>query len=149
MEVFLDLEETLIIDWFNPSLKEENISIIKSFLISNKIKEVTLFSAAVWTKKEEKAFNEQFKDFLEEVLNVKIKVLLLEKAFDKVIKANGIAAENSSFFCDIFLFNQKEEFFKQWLLAEEKKGEFVLFDDTVDDSIFIKKDLKIILKNVK
>jgi hypothetical protein len=108
-----------------------------------------MFSAAIWTKKEEEKFNSSLKSFLEEKLEVNIEVLLLEEAFKVVINKNGINAKNSSFFCDIFLFSQKEEFFKQWLLASKKKGIFVLFDDTVEDSVFMNKDLQIVMKKVK
>ena len=149
VNLFLDLEETLIIDWYNHTLKPENITIIKEFIKENKIKKATMFSAAIWTKKEEDFFNENLKEFLENKLEVKLDVLRLEDAFDSVVNKNGLIGTNSSFFCDIFLFNQKEEFFKQWLLATKQKGTFVLFDDTVEDSVFMNKDLHIVMKGVE
>lgn len=150
VHLFLDLEETLIIDWFNPILKTENIKIIKKFIKENKIKKATMFSAAIWKHKEKEEFDKKFKLLLEEVLEIKLEVLVLEEAFSIVIKKNNICAVNNAFLSsEIFLFNQKEDFFKQWLLATKQKGTFVLFDDTVEDSVFMNKNIQIVMKGVK
>jgi hypothetical protein len=148
INLFLDLEETLIKDWFNHTLLPDKVENIKNFAKKNNIKKATMFSAAIWTESEKNLFEKNLKTFLEKNLELKLDVLLLEEAFDIVVKKNGIIAENSAFFCDIFLFSQKEEFFKQWLLASNKKGIFVLFDDTVEDSVFINKNLQIVMKKI-
>ena len=147
-KLFLDLEMTLIKDWYDHTLILKNVSIINEFIRKNKIEKATLFSAAVWTKKESDAFNVNLKEFLEENLEVAIEVLLLEEAHQLVLDKNGLIGENTAFACDTFLFEEKEEFFKQWLLASNAKGHFVLFDDTVENSLYHRGDLTIELIKV-
>jgi len=146
--LFLDLELTLIKDWYDQTLIPHNVEIIKKFIDEHQIERSVLFSAAVWTKSEGEAFNTELRVFLEEKLGISIEVLLLEEAHQLILNKNGLIGENTAFACDTFLFEEKEEFFKQWLLATEAKGHFVLFDDTVENSIYHRGELTIELKKV-
>ena len=146
--LFLDLELTLIKDWYDQTLIPHNIEIIKKFINEHRIERSVLFSGAVWTKSEGEAFNTELRVFLEEKLGISIDVLLLGEAHQLILNKNGLIGENTAFACDTFLFEEKEEFFKQWLLATEAKGHFVLFDDTVENSIYHRGELTIELIKV-
>jgi len=146
--LFLDLELTLIKDWYDHTLIPHNIKLIKKFILDNNIENATLFSAAVWTQKEADSFNDNLKDFLEEKLGITLDILLLTEAHKLILDKNNLSGESTAFFCDTFLFDQKENFFKEWLLASEAEGHFVLFDDTVEDSMYHRGKLTIEMRKV-
>lgn len=48
MEVFLDLEETVITNWYDFVLIYNNCSLIKQFLRKNKIRSINIYSFTIY-----------------------------------------------------------------------------------------------------
>jgi len=165
MNVFLDLEETIIDDWFSCNFLFQNIKniekMIKKFSISfdNKIAtseniNLILFSAAVINQKDLDRFNNMIKPVIEEHLSFKFKseFLFSNNNIKNLVENNGIKMLPNDHISDIFNLNVKEQIFKLISIENETN---VLFDDTViensvetlfDDSFEDKKTIKICVK---
>ena len=145
INIFLDLEETVIDDWYSGNFLPQNIDrisdLIKKFSIeynsriaSNNNVNLILFSAAVTNQKDLDFFNLNFKITLEEKLGFKFNSEFLfsdENYFELALK-NGIQMLDTDTVHDIFMFNPKEEIFN--LIAIENEVN-ILFDDTVRSKI--------------
>jgi hypothetical protein len=70
MNVFLDLEETVITSWADGMLL--HTTPVREFLQQNNVKKVHIFSFAIWNKKDQDDFDRRFKSTLEKVLKVNI-----------------------------------------------------------------------------
>lgn len=69
-EFFLDLEETVIDSWGSARLVNTNF--MQAFLQRHGVKQVHIFSFAVWNDKDRDEFRSQIQPRLEQVLEVKI-----------------------------------------------------------------------------
>jgi len=144
MKVFIDLEETLIVDWSDRRIIPKNINKIKSFLTKNNIKEVTLFSLAVRRIREKDIFERELAEWLEQWLEAKIIITEFDKDFlEPVLKKHNIKMQLGDSLLDIFPINPKRDIFCEWCFMQENETEFILFDDMIDDCI-IKCNNKII-----
>lgn len=149
-KLFLDLEETLIESWNNPTLLPEKVSVIREFCKEHSITEATMFSLAIFDEREVEFFNKHFKEWLEKHLEISLQALALEVVFKEIISKNGILA-NMNELSDIFIFNMKEQAFTEWIFKKEDKNvEFILFDDMIQNKdIFIRdKNVKITLNKI-
>jgi len=152
MKLFLDLEEVLIKDWYDPYCLLGKLDIIKSFCKQHDIKEAILFSAAVWNKEDIEVFNTEIRAELEGILSITLEPLKMDLAFQKICTNSMISIQHAKFVTDIFPINPKRDMFLNHILLEYGKikdpEEFVLFDDTVQDSEFNQGNIKIIFKNI-
>ena len=140
-KIFLDLEMTLIYDWFEDrSIIDNNIKIIRDFADEYKhIEKFYLFSMAIWSREDvEKFDNSRLKKELELSLGKELECIYMEDIYKKILKNNNILI--NVYFSDIFMFEPKTNFFIEWIRDTNQKGEFILFDDTVEDSEYIFKD---------
>jgi hypothetical protein len=148
--LFLDLEETLIESWTQPTLIIDKIITIKNFCKENKITKATMFSLAICNEKEKEEFDFRLKQLLENCLEISLDVVLLDLVFKEIIIKRGIIAEPHEF-CDIFIFNMKEQPFLEWIsLKDDKNKEFILFDDMISnkDILLRDKNIKITLNKI-
>lgn len=145
INVFLDLEETVIDDWFSGIFLNYKIDIIKSKIEKFSIeyqKEIAqdkninliLFSAAVCNNEDLKKYELEFKDMLEEKLGFTFnsEFLFSDKSIFSLARGRGIRHLPDDTIHDIFQFNIKEEIFN---LVAVKNEINILFDDTVKDKI--------------
>jgi len=142
MNIFLDLEETIIEDWFNPFFLENKIEKIKKdiFLLKeiNDIEDdeinLILFSFAVTNKHNEEIFIKTLKKEIEEMFNSKfIKIYKFNKEFIFSIleKSWKIKTLPTDMISDILMGNEKETLFEIIALNDFKNEINILFDDTV------------------
>jgi hypothetical protein len=145
MNVFLDLENTVIDDWFSCIFLNQKIDKINNILqnlsikfnktiVNNENINLILFSAAVVNNEDLNRFNKDIKPILEEKLNLKFADVFIfsdENCFE-LAKQKGIKPLETDTLHDIFLFNIKEEIFN--IIAKPNEIN-ILFDDTVADKI--------------
>jgi len=139
-KIFVDLENTLIEDWYTPTLLRENVEKIKTLIRKAKVEKIYLWSFAVTNSKEVEDFNRLLKDFLERALGVSIEVLEINECFTEVCKANGIKAKPNEL-TDVFLFEPKGDLLREWLIAKKIKGNCYLIDDMVRNSSYKQENL--------
>jgi len=140
MNIFLDLENTIIDSWDNPVFLEEKIKFIKKKLnnFNSKEKTLILFSFAVDDKHSLNIFNERLKHKIEDLFSLQFsKIVLFSK--DNLFKiakhAFNIEPLIDDSINDIFLGNTKEQIFEALVLKEHLNETSILFDDTVSNSI--------------
>jgi len=145
MNIFLDLEETVIDDWYSCIFLDEKIQKIKSHIqkISRKLlnKEafdsdinLILFSAAVCDKRDLEIFNSSIKPILEEKLGLSFnsEFLFDEENWRNIAKDKQINVLPEDTIHDIFHNNIKEEIFNAIAIQNQIN---ILFDDTVTNSL--------------
>ena len=141
MNIYLDLEETVIDDWYSVCFLEHKILIIKDIIqnLTEKYNDyninLILFSAAVCNEDDVRIFEDNIKNDLENKLGIPFNsyYTFSNKNIFKLAKQNGIKKLPDDTIHDIFMFNIKEEVFN--LLCKENNGINVLFDDTVTTKI--------------
>jgi len=148
INIFLDLEETVIDEWSSCNFLINNISFIKNMIntfsmdlnnqeADNENINLILFSAAVSSEKDLLFFREHIQDFLEEQLELVFSDFFI---FDidtlkSLAKSNQINVLPDDSIQDIFNFNEKEQIFQ--LIAIENEIN-ILFDDIVENKIIQK-----------
>lgn len=145
LNIFLDLEETVIDDWVYCNFLYYKIDIIKKIIedisikyFSEKVKSeninLILFSAAVVTESDLKIFNHYIKPILEKHLGLTFssEFLFSNENWRELAEINGIKTLNDDSMIDIFNFNVKEQIFELIYIKNEIN---ILFDDTVQNKI--------------
>ena len=133
--IWLDLEETIITSW-NAFLNFSGNTIknekkIRKFLKDNNVREVNIFSAAIWNDKDKGVFNKDIKPTLENVLNVKIiEFPSLEDLMKKEYTNRRIKWFNTSDFIET---NCKFISFLNFLRFEQESNHHILIDDCVQN----------------
>lgn len=125
MKVFLDLEETVIDSWDSGLLI--NITKVKTWLSSLGIKEVSVFSAAIWNDSDKNAFNNHLKIPLEEALEVKI---LDWVSMEEVWRSTSWKAVTFDSVCEMISLIGKKRMFEDWCMLENRGIHNVLLDDS-------------------
>jgi len=147
INIFLDLEETVIDDWFSGVLLEDNISKIKNQInkfslkfnkekASSKNINLILFSAAITSKNDVLFFDENLRTILEQELDLSFNEVFLfskENCFSLLKKIN-VFPDDTDILLDVFKFNQKEEVFN---LISKKNEINILFDDKVENKVIL------------
>mgnify|MGYP003333734233 FL=1 len=68
--VFLDLEQTVITDWYDGYLA--NTTQVREFLATQKVTQFTVFSFAVWDQKDQDEFDSRHRRVLEKALDCRV-----------------------------------------------------------------------------
>lgn len=127
MEVFVDLEETLVQSWDNPLLC--NVQKLTTWFKNNNVTEVHLFSFAVWNDKDRDIFVKDFQPFLENAFGVKfVTVPTVEEMMKVDTKVTGLRFENLTEFISI---RGKVGAFQSWCRLHPSGDTCILFDDVV------------------
>lgn len=128
MQVFLDLEETLVNSWNDPILC--NVQKLTSWFRKENVTEVHLFSFAVWDEKDRQHFVNNLQGFLENAFNVKFVTVSTVEDFMKAdTKVTGIRFIDLTEFITI---RGKVGAFQSWCkLHFPQDATCFLFDDVV------------------
>lgn len=144
--VFVDLEETLIVSWFERVLC--NVEKIKKFFKENNITEINIFSFAIDSQTDIIDFESPgFKDWLEREFEVKIisnpsTIEIMKVCF----KHTGIRFDSLIEFKTMW---GKTRAFHDFCQAQFNNCECLLLDDMVQNTTFINHDKNLIIKTIK
>ena len=126
--MYLDLEGTIIKDWFNKD-KIINERGIRNLLKEHLITEIGIFSFAIYTVEEVREFKEQLQETLENLLGVKIvKVLTLPEIMSITSKVEYLSIY------DFLRHNDKYSTFHRYCKSKHKGEMSMLIDDMVPTS---------------
>ena len=140
---FWDLEETVIDSWQSGLLT--NVSIVSDFVAKHKIKEVTIFSFAIWNEKDLIRFDKEFKKMLEDTFEVKIvNVLTTEQIRQTVCQAMCAQFDIHDF---LSLWGKKRAFV-EFCEAVHPNTHTVLLDDCVPNIVHHNLDTNSIIELV-
>lgn len=140
INIFLDLEETVIDDFYSKKILFDNIIKIKKSIsffsdkysnqIDNKNINLILFSAAVCSNNDVEYFNIYLKNILEKHLDLIFSDIFIFDTLTifKLALKNGINPLPDDTIHDIFQFNIKEQVFE---LVSKDNSVNILYDDTV------------------
>jgi hypothetical protein len=140
INIFLDLEETVIDDFYSKKILFDNIIKIKKSIsffsdkysnqIDNKNINLILFSAAVCSTNDVEYFNIYLKNILEKHLDLIFSDIFIFDTLTifKLALKNGINPLPDDTIHDIFQFNIKEQVFE---LVSKDNSVNILYDDTV------------------
>jgi len=137
MNVFLDLEETIIHSWSDARLM--NAQKIRDFLHQNSVRRVSIFSFAVWDDNDQVKFASEIQPMLETALDVK--VVLCPTVQDMMLADTKLTGVR--WFGDVSEFipiRGKHGAFHNWCMLNCVGQESVLIDDVVKNTFFIDHD---------
>lgn len=142
--MFLDLEETIIRSWQNPTLC--NIDYMRYLLANEKVEEVHIFSFAIWNQADKDVFSQRLKPHLEEALGVRIRSWVSVPEVNKVLKQfTGIVMED----WEMINVWGKMRAFQDYCRSEYKDMECVLVDDVVPNTAFMVTDDRLMIRTIK
>lgn len=142
--LFLDLEETIIISWYNHTLC--NVDFIKDIIKAEGVEEIHIFSFAIANQFDQDVFSTQLKPFLESVLNVKIRSWPSIARINKVLRSfTGVVMEDYEM-PNIF---GKFRAFQEYCRAEYKNTKCILVDDVTPNSTFTLPDSDLTIVTIK
>ena len=139
LNVFLDLEETVIKDWFEPFELTMNVMFVKEQVEVLKKRfgqnvSFHVFSFAVSDERDLEVFNEELRPWLESEFGEVESCFMAsnENLFDLAAK-KGLARSDMDMPSDLFG-NMKSEAFEEFVKLNHKNEVNVLFDDVVENS---------------
>lgn len=132
---YFDLEETLITSWVDTLLcnKEK----VEAFIKQHNVKEVHIFSAAIWDDYDKNIFEKNLKGWLEGVYNISI--ISWPSMKDVWAKTNWktVKFDNVSEFIMII---GKKRMFEDWCkLMHHRDSHCILLDDSFEEESLISK----------
>ena len=146
MNVFLDLEGTVITNWDENLLM--NTTKVRLWLESLGVRKVHVFSFAVWNDRDKSVFDKQMKPFLTKALGVSfIDCPTVEDFFKADLEVTGVHWESLSDFVSV---RGKVDAFRSWCEHKFDGQHNVLLDDVVPNAVWENKDsgLKLEFVNV-
>lgn len=129
LKVFLDLEDTIITDWFNSELK--NFHAVKTFLKEHQITNVWIFSFAIWDARDADIFDRKMKSWLEREYEIEIDGVVTVDEMEKTILWKQGMEFTTSEFLSVW---GKQRAFHDYITLTQPEGEFLLIDDMVQSS---------------
>ena len=144
--IFLDLEETVIDDWFNGVFLlnkitkiKQKLNSIENSLIAEKLlkkthtKKLIIFSLAIINKEDIVKFNTKYKHVIENMFNLKIDEIVIfdEVLWTNIAKKHNITPLKTDNMFDVFNIDIKTFFFKE---LSKNNSINILFDDTTFNS---------------
>lgn len=136
IQVFLDLEETVIDSWGSGLLV--NTEKVKNWLQNRNAKHVHIFSFAVWNDKDKQDFDRDFRNVLERVFDVTIlTVPSVEELAHEHFRATGTRWESVT---DFISHVGKPGGFEFWAEHRFAGDHCVLLDDVVPNKTVINHD---------
>lgn len=147
MNVFLDLEETVLNNWEDGLLV--NIDKVSAWLDKLNVTKVHLFSFAVWNDKDKDRFNQEFKLPLEKALGVTfVDSPSVEDFMDADRQVTGVRLDHLWEYCQV---RGKVDGFRSWCKLNFDGQHNVLLDDVVPNATWHNADsgLELQYVNVK
>lgn len=142
--VFLDLEETVIRSWGDPTLVNKDW--IQYLLHQEQVQEVHIFSFAIFNQADKDRFSQQIKPFLENALEVRIRSWVSIAEINKIIRSFTSVVLEDWELTDVW---GKMRAFQDYCRAQYKDTECVLIDDVVPNSTFLLSDDKLTIRTIK
>lgn len=139
MNIFFDLEETLILSWTNHYLCNRN-KIIK-FLDFYDIKEIHIFSFAIWNDDDKQYFNTEIKPFIED--SYKVCILSAPSVQEMRRSDTELTGIQYDSITDYVSIRGKVGAFENWVQAAVglKRNHNVLIDDVVPNKTIINRSV--------
>lgn len=143
MNIYLDLEETIIDDWNSGNFLPHNIRAIKNNIrelenyYGEKVEHINIFSFAIVNKSDIELFNKIFRDDIEKIFDKEIKNVVIcdNKLLQRLLKPKGVQVSHDEAVQDVLTINPKAQYFDLYV-KDKYPGEIsVLFDDMVDNNI--------------
>jgi len=147
MNVFLDLEETVLNNWEDGLLV--NTDKVRDWLAGLNVTQVHLFSFAVWNDKDKDHFTHTYKPLLEKALGVTfVDAPSVEDFMDADREVTGVRLDSLFEYCQL---RGKVDGFRSWCKLHFDKQHNVLLDDVVPNATWHDTDsgLKLQYVNVK
>lgn len=128
---YFDLEETVIESWTDPILV--NKTTIERFIEENGIKDVHIFSAAIWNDRDKHIFERDLKSWLERVFNINIVSWpSMEDAMKETCWKGTIFENVTEFLCML----GKKRAFEDWCkMKHHRDSHCILLDDSFEDEV--------------
>lgn len=147
-KVFLDLEETIIKEIDDPVVVNE--SLIKKIIKENDIKEVNIFSFAIFSDTERQKFIKQLKTPIEQIFDISINTIFtLEEIKFLCLKETGVVFTDFEFSSIWGKFKSFHDFvIGLTKLNKITNTEFILIDDTVMNTRLTLEDTGIVIRTV-
>jgi hypothetical protein len=130
VQVFLDLEETVIESWDNPMLI--NIQKVRAFLKERHVTEVHIFSFAIHNDKDKADFERHLKHSLQEALGVTIAPVQTLDDFCRIIRQGRGGAVWEPFELAM-VWGKFRSFVDVCTMSAPRGATCILIDDMVDD----------------
>lgn len=146
--LFLDLEQTIIDVWHEANIIKEQVPFIKEVIRKFKPEHIGIFSFAIDNDDDKEHFRNKMKSDIEEAIETKVNmqhVISVQEMIKLVKKVNHTVGMD---FQDFFTWFNKEKALIDCLKALNFQGRACLVDDTVDDSIFINRNMSILFKHI-
>jgi hypothetical protein len=144
VNVFLDLEETVINNWHDATLV--NTTKVRDLLGTLGVSSVRLFSFALYHDKDRDRFNTVLKPFLERALDVKF--LDSPTVEDFLLADKQITGLHWDGITDFIQVRGKIDAFRSWCKAKFDKQHNILIDDTVPNATWHNTDTGLILQYI-
>lgn len=139
--VFVDLEDTVINEWFpirgEMEFLPEKVARLKSFLELNNVTEISIFSFACYSKDEVPAFDMRLRAGLSAGLGISQDAITVTDC--KVVTTEMLDREQLDFF-DVGCYFTKFRTFVEFAVATYKERTVVLIDDDVPNTELNYKD---------
>jgi len=146
--LFLDLEQTIIDVWQDANIIQVQVPFIKEVIRKFKPEHIGIFSFAIDNESDKEHFRNRMQDKIEMAIGMKItwKHIMSTSEMIKLIKKlNHTVAMDA---VDFFTWFNKEKALIDCLKASSFQGRACLIDDTVDDSIFVDRNMSILFKHI-
>lgn len=142
---YLDLEGTLIDSFFEKQLI--NVDVVRWFINFHRIKEVNVFSAAIWDDIDLLEFNVKIKDFIESEFGVTV---VSCPTMEEVCKITpNLQSICFDYVSEVISLLGKKRMFEDWCFRKkEPNTHHVLIDDSFGNTTLIDYDLNIIVETI-
>ncbi len=146
---YFDLEETLINSFYNPVFCNQDK--IEKFIKDNDIKEIGIFSAAIFDIRDKGYFIEYIKEGIEKRYNIKIidnRIIMLHQVSEMFMEDLAISMDVSEM---LSLYTKAGAFYHYCNFVYKKDNHCILLDDVFDNMILINHNKKLTVEvvNVK
>lgn len=133
-EVYLDLEETVIDNWYSGNPKHDNISRIVNFLKTNQTTHVGIFSAAIYNEAHLNYFDKHHKDYIQNMLGVLIvDVVSMDRVLQEINGDTCMVYPRFENTVDAMYTLGKDNLFIEWCKATKRGKTTFLIDDSYGD----------------
>lgn len=143
---YFDLEETLINSFYKPDFCNQNT--IEDFILINDIKEIGIFSAAIFNIRDKDHFVKYIKEGIEKRYNITIpfsRVIMLDEVVDIFMTNMCLGIDTTEM---LSFYGKDGTFHKYCEFVHKENTHCILLDDSYDNQVFNNTDKKLITEIV-
>jgi len=132
MNLYLDLEDTVIDSWDSRLIKPVQCKRIKDFMEFCKYEEFSIFSYAIWNDADREVFNAKIRPMLEKYFECEcVHVPTVQEMMETDHKLTGLHFNSIS---DYIRIRGKADGFRNWVVNMKPENDhYALIDDAVTD----------------